>query len=139
MAGIFKIFLALALVLTSGLAEELEIDWSLNELDQDDPKLIQIIKEKYLIPPSDKPYNFSQTPDNKLDLSGQHDQPISVSNILDKKRNGFFVEAGAYDGKYDFTSFYPRANSSLGSKYYFVVVVVLVAVVLLRKLPPGCQ
>ncbi len=41
-----------------------------------------------------------------------------------------------------FVYFYPRASSSLGSKYYFVVVVVLVVLVLvlvLRKLPQGCK
>lgn len=36
-----------------------EIDWSLNELQQDDIELVNIIRTKYLIPPSDLPYNFT--------------------------------------------------------------------------------
>ena len=35
-----------------------KIDPSLNELDQDDPRLIQILKDEYLIPPSEEPYNL---------------------------------------------------------------------------------
>ena len=36
-----------------------DIDTSLNHLNQDDPRLIEILKEHYLYPPSNKPYNFS--------------------------------------------------------------------------------
>lgn len=43
------------------------IDPALNELEQDNPRLIQIIKEKYLIPPSEEPYNFTS---NTLDITG---------------------------------------------------------------------
>ena len=38
-----------------------EIDWSLNELSQDDPILIQILREKYLIRPNNKPLNLTRT------------------------------------------------------------------------------
>ena len=42
-----------------GKLSSLNIDISLYGLRQDDPKLIQLIREKYLIPPSTLPYNFS--------------------------------------------------------------------------------
>ena len=46
-----------------------DIDESLNELEQDDPKLIEAIKEKYLVPPSKEPYNF--TNNANVDMSGE--------------------------------------------------------------------
>ena len=42
-----------------GKLSSLNINTSLNDLRQDNPKLIQLIREKYLIPPSTLPYNFS--------------------------------------------------------------------------------
>ena len=42
-----------------GKLSSLNIDTSLNDLRQDDPRLIRFIREKYLIPPSSLPYNFS--------------------------------------------------------------------------------
>jgi len=53
------------------------IDETLNLLHQDDPMLISILKEKYLIPPSDLPYNFSKT---TPDLDGQYGQPRYIIN-----------------------------------------------------------
>ena len=49
----------------------LKINESLNELRQDDPKLINILRDQYLIPPSTLPYNFSN---NELNLKGQFGQ-----------------------------------------------------------------
>ena len=49
----------------------LKINESLNELRQDDPRLINILRDQYLIPPSTLPYNFSN---NELDLKGQFGQ-----------------------------------------------------------------
>jgi hypothetical protein len=57
-----------------------EIDWSLNDLSQDDPKLIQILKEKYLIQPNKKPLNLTNPPSSNK-LKGQYGQPI----FLDEK------------------------------------------------------
>ena len=56
-----------------------DIDKSLNELRQDDPKLINILKDKYLIPPSNMPYNFSES---NVDLKGQFGQPEYVVNTF---------------------------------------------------------
>ncbi len=57
------------LVVKSILASE--IDMALNELDQEDPKLIEAIRERLLLPPSKEKYNFT---DAKIDLRGQFDQ-----------------------------------------------------------------
>ena len=51
-----------------------EIDYSLNELDQNDPKLIQIIKDRYLIPPPDAEKNPMELPEGEVDTSGQFGQ-----------------------------------------------------------------
>ena len=61
-----------------------------------------MVKEKYLIPPAtpEIPYNFT-TSLKKLVLRGQEGQPIKINAQIFKHRikNGFFVEAGAYDGE----------------------------------------
>ena len=46
-----------------------DIDESLNDLEQDDPKLIKVLKEKFLSPPSTEPYNFTKK--TGLDLTGE--------------------------------------------------------------------
>ena len=77
-------------------------DESLLKLQQEDPKLIKIIKEKFLIPPKDKKsaYNFS-VPLEMLNIKGQEEQPIIINEQIFKNRlfNGFFIEAGAYNGE----------------------------------------
>ncbi|XP_040581290.1 protein Star [Lepeophtheirus salmonis] len=84
-----------------------EIDWNLNELDQRDPKLISIIREKYLIPPSESSdYNFT-VPLDQLNYKGQCGQPTQIDrfifkNSLNAKNSEdkyFFIEAGAFDGE----------------------------------------
>ena len=57
-----------------------EIDWSLNELSQDDPILIQTLREKYLIQPNNKPLNLTRMPGKNV-LRGQYGQPV----VLDEK------------------------------------------------------
>ena len=63
--------------------EEGFIDWALNDLEQDDPKLIEILKERYLIPPpsKDKKLNLygNASPSH---LRGQFGQPFKVDEIL---------------------------------------------------------
>eukprot|EP00096_Caligus_rogercresseyi_P014241 TRINITY_DN673_c0_g1_i1.p1 TRINITY_DN673_c0_g1~~TRINITY_DN673_c0_g1_i1.p1 ORF type:complete len:306 (-),score=87.01 TRINITY_DN673_c0_g1_i1:282-1199(-) len=90
-----------------GVETPYEIDWSLNELDQRDPKLISIIRERYLVPPSESPnYNFS-VPVSELNFQGQCGQPTNIDRFIFKNKLNakesnekyFFVEAGAYDGE----------------------------------------
>ena len=62
-----------------GKLSSLNIDESLNGLRQDDPTLIQILKDKYLVPPSSLPYNFS---DPDANLQGQFGQAKYVATTF---------------------------------------------------------
>ena len=81
-----------------------KIYWSLNGLEQDDPKLIQRLRNEILIPPNPNlKLNLSQ----KLgltNLEGQFKQVPRVEQILGismaTPTPGFYIEAGAADGEY---------------------------------------
>ena len=65
-------------------------------LHQDDPLLIKAIQEKYLTFHNEgSTYNLSTNP--KLD--GQFGQADTIEKLFRGKKNGFFVEAGAFDGE----------------------------------------
>ena len=65
-------------------------------LHQDDPLLIKAIQEKYLtFHKEGSTYNLSTNP--KLD--GQFGQADTIEKLFRGKKNGFFVEAGAFDGE----------------------------------------
>ena len=59
------------------------INESLNNLRQDDPKLIKIIREKYLIRPSDLQYNFSSF---NINISGEFGQAAYVEDTFFRVR-----------------------------------------------------
>ena len=64
--------------------------------------MFSALLEKILIHPSkpDEPYNFTN-PINRLEVQGQYEQPLIINRQIFKNRikNGFFIEAGAYDGE----------------------------------------
>ena len=64
---------------------------------------LSVIKEAYMVapPPKELAYNFSKKSINQIDINGQEKQPILVNEKIFKNKinNGFFVEAGAYDGE----------------------------------------
>ncbi len=75
-----------------------KIYWTLNGLQQDDHRLIQIIKDHVLVKP-----NYHKDLNIKADnYGGQFGQPFAVEKILglknDSKKKGFFIEAGAAYG-----------------------------------------
>ena len=70
------------------------VNASLLGLQQDDPLLINQIKP-LIHPPSELDYNFTREPD----LNGQFGQAIEVSKLLGGQTNGFFIEAGAFNGQ----------------------------------------
>jgi len=78
------------------------LDIELNDMAQTNLKLIQAIKEDYLISPPEKylEYNFTRRLE-RIPINGEKNQPIHVFNQIFKNRirNGFFIEAGAYDGE----------------------------------------
>ena len=59
------------------------------------------IKEKYLVPPSNKEVDYNFKRKGQIKLNGQANQPIIIDEKIFKNRirNGFFIEAGAYDGE----------------------------------------
>ena len=60
------------------------------------------IKEKYLVPPPNKKFSYNFLRKKIVKLNGQANQPILIDEKVFKSRikNGFFIEAGAYDGEY---------------------------------------
>ena len=73
----------------------------MNCFEQSDPFLIDALKENHIKEPSDKPYNFS-VPVAEVATGGQYGQPWYLDNVIFKEqvKNGFFIEAGAWDGVY---------------------------------------
>jgi len=65
------------------------------KMDQDDSCILNIIREKFLYPPSHEPLNL-ENPENENPSMGQAQ---SILTILNNKRKGFFIECGALDGE----------------------------------------
>ncbi|KAK3595730.1 hypothetical protein CHS0354_025354 [Potamilus streckersoni] len=67
----------------------------------DDPRLIELIRNYWIEPPSKEPYNL------KKDLEDYSaGQTPYVDSRMNHKVNGFFIEAGAYDGESSSTSLF---------------------------------
>ena len=73
--------------------------------EQDDPYLINVLKESHIRQPSDQPYNFS-VPETEVATAGQYGQPWYLDSVIfkEKVKNGFFIEAGADDFEFDSNS-----------------------------------
>ena len=87
-------------ILQNGLSQ---IHWNLNGLNQDDPILIQKIKNDILIPPNPHQTLTLKDPP-ETNESGQYGQVSRIEKILGLSKNnpksGFFIEAGAADGEW---------------------------------------
>lgn len=97
--GLYHLFLSITSYMTALLSEEPKTNEDLLiqlNLRQNDSKLIQFAKDNYLNPPSDKDYNLK---DPKGDPAKNEKQHLYALKILQNLRNGFFVEAGAFDGE----------------------------------------
>ncbi|XP_018023715.1 protein Star [Hyalella azteca] len=68
----------------------------------DDPALLDLIKSKYMDPPSSLPYNLKNDTEYKdYETLGMYVEAMKVvRHYLHNKTNGIFVEAGALDGQY---------------------------------------
>merc|ERR1719360_139028 len=87
---------------------EVNIYEDLQGLEQDDPKLIQALKERVLIAPNPKAKLNMTKPLTQKFLRGQYGQPLEIEEVLkerkfwkkiSKKKSGFFIEAGACNGE----------------------------------------
>lgn len=69
----------------------------LNEakVDQEDPRLIKLIRDYYIVPPSTEPYNLD-VPDR---LEYSNGQTPFVDSRLNYMEGGFYVECGALNGE----------------------------------------
>ena len=79
-----------------------KIYWELNDMSQDNPILIEMIKNEILISPSKSPQLNLKAEERYLD--GQYDQVPFIEKVLGldqskKDYPGFYIEAGAADGK----------------------------------------
>ena len=54
-----------------------------------------------MVPPSNKGVDYNFRRKGRIKLNGQANQPILIDEKIFKNRirNGFFIEAGAYDGE----------------------------------------
>ena len=70
-------------------------------LHQDNPRLIETITKRFLVPPNlTKDYNLTKHQASHLNiLEGQVGQAAEVAKLFKGKKNGFFIEAGAFDGQ----------------------------------------
>ena len=89
--------------------EKVKIYSKLNGLNQNDPNLIQVLRDDILLKPKRGKLNLDRPP-SPQNLRAQYGQPYMVEDILKKykiwkkikkrKQQGFFIEAGAVDGEY---------------------------------------
>ena len=114
----FPLFLWKLDSIICGAFEEKITDESLLDFDQYDERLSKALREKILNSPSrpEDPYNFSR-PIQRINLHGQYEQPQIINREIFKNRvkNGFFIEAGAYDGEaYSNTLYYELKHNWTG-------------------------
>lgn len=72
------------------------IQFMIQEVDEFDPKLVEFVRD-LIEKPNKKPRNLKNT--NKKDFS-QIGQSKYIDFILNEIRDGFFVEAGGYEGEF---------------------------------------
>ncbi|KAL3881308.1 hypothetical protein ACJMK2_027761 [Sinanodonta woodiana] len=68
---------------------------STENLAADDPRLIRLIRQEFLVPPHPGPYNLKH-PDI---LDPSCGQSTVIDKLLERKEKGFYIEAGAFDGE----------------------------------------
>ncbi|XP_042213226.1 protein Star-like [Homarus americanus] len=78
--------------------------WQYEHWDRfrDDPRIVDLLRQSYLQPPSSLPYNLSTNPlyINGSKSYGWLNIKTHIEALFGDQRNGFFIEAGALDGEY---------------------------------------
>ncbi|XP_076065895.1 protein Star-like isoform X2 [Oratosquilla oratoria] len=76
---------------------KLDVQTKLNNenISADDPEVLRVLRQLYLVSPSKEAYNLS-FPDDPNPSMGQAQR---IDFILKRKVNGFFIECGALDGE----------------------------------------
>ena len=75
----------------------------IEETDEYDPKLIEFVRSLIHKPSADRKLNLIDK--TRTDFS-QIGQSKFIDNLLKSKRNGFFIEAGGFDGEAHSVTFY---------------------------------
>ena len=89
------------------------LKFMIEEREEDDPELINFVQSLIAGPPN-KPLQLATNDTGKLDFS-QNSQSKVVDKLIGSHRNGFFVEAGAYDGEtYSNSLFFEKARNWSG-------------------------
>ncbi|XP_013396864.1 uncharacterized protein LOC106163737 [Lingula anatina] len=81
------------LVLTSA---DLIEDLGSKAVNATDPRLLRLLREKWLLAPSSRPYDLKNP---EKEHTSQIGQSQTVDKLLKQRQNGFFVEAGAANGE----------------------------------------
>ncbi|XP_023322979.1 uncharacterized protein LOC111697276 [Eurytemora carolleeae] len=69
-------------------------------LEQDDQRLVEYVKHHFLFKTGTKGGKNLRLANNPPKLAGQFNQPLEVDKIYNSSLfNGFFIEAGAFDGE----------------------------------------
>ena len=76
----------------------------LNCYSQEDTRLVEAIKEHSLHPPSSGPYSFGSKLEGKHGIGDGQPRLLDQRYFYEKKKGGFFIEAGALDGESDSTT-----------------------------------
>jgi FkbM family methyltransferase len=78
------------------------LEFMVQETKENDIELINFVKS-LIVPPSNQQYNLKRNFKSQWSVMereySQYGQSVKVDKLLKSKRNGFFVEAGAYDGE----------------------------------------
>ncbi|XP_066956178.1 protein Star-like isoform X3 [Macrobrachium rosenbergii] len=77
--------------------------WLKGPIEADDPRLLKVIKEKFLIPPSTLPYNLSPPAETKRyypssNASSFHFIDYNVKYFFGDQKTGIFLDSGALEG-----------------------------------------
>jgi len=88
------------------VAAPIDCSQDITGFHQDDPKLIEIIKECYLVEPSKKDYSLLDNDQAKM--QGQFNQTIVVRQLYQRRlvNRGFYIESGGFDGEQISNSLY---------------------------------
>ena len=79
----------------------------------DSPRLLRYVKKHLLLPPSN--LNIKIESENASKSYAQLGQDLLIDNLLKGKTNGFFIEAGAYDGEtFSNTLYFERKRNWTG-------------------------
>ncbi|XP_064104942.1 uncharacterized protein LOC135214494 isoform X2 [Macrobrachium nipponense] len=102
----------LSVILTAGLKRVQEQwpekavgdeSWLKGPIAVDDPKLLKVIRDRYLIPPTTLPYNLSSPDETRIyyppnNVSSYHFIDYYVKFLLGDQKTGVFLDSGALEG-----------------------------------------